>query len=114
MNRFFRWLDGGDEYRPPPSEINAEAREHMGQGRLGEHAKRLMADPVLLMAFDLVSKKLRDTWAASAPADTEGRERVHAELRGLGRVRGELLAMIGDVKLLEAEEKRREAEPRRL
>jgi hypothetical protein len=72
---------------------------------LGLHAERLLADPVLHLAFDRVRDKLNLTWAASTPGDGEGRERCYMQLQGLERVKGELLAILGDKKMIEAEAK---------
>jgi hypothetical protein len=75
---------------------------------LGIHAERLLADPVLHLAFDRVRDKLSATWAASTPGDGEGRERCYMQLQGLERVKSELLALLGDKKMLDAEAKAKE------
>lgn len=81
--------------------------------QLGIHAERLLNDPVLSLAFERVGEKLADTWRGSSAADAEGRERVHAEYRALQRVRGELMAYLGDKKVIEADRKRQQAERER-
>lgn len=81
--------------------------------QLGMHAERLLNDPVLSLAFERVGEKLADTWRGSIAADAEGRERCHAEYRALQRVRGELMAYLGDKKVIEADMKRQQAERER-
>lgn len=80
------------------------------RSQLGAAAQRLINDPVLTLAFDRVAEKLTKTWQASDPSDSKGRERVYAMHHALSRVRSELNSLLGNAKLIEAEQKRREAE----
>lgn len=80
---------------------------------LGAHAKRLLDDPVLSLAFERVERKLYETWAGSDPQDAQGRERVFAVHQGLTRVRGELRTMMSDLRMIQAEERLKEDRDRR-
>lgn len=103
--RLWRWM-----IEEPPLPGEAAPQPAQDADRLGIAAERLIADPVLSMAFDLVKRKLTTTWQASAATDQAGRENVYLQLRALDLARSELMAMVGNRKVLAAEQKRREAE----
>lgn len=76
---------------------------------LGIHAERLLSDPVLHLAFDRVARKLAATWEASAPHDVQGRERCYDQRHALELVKRELMSILGDKKIIEAEHKAKQA-----
>lgn len=80
---------------------------------LGEHAKRLLDDPVLTLAFDKLREDLAVAWRNTKADDTESRERAYFMQWALEGVRGKLQALLNDAKVIEAEQKRKEADASR-
>lgn len=83
------------------------------QAQLGAHAKRLLDDPVLKLAFDRLAEDVTRTWRNSEVAAVDVREaayRMHWAIEG---VKGKLRAMLSNLQVLEAEQRRREAEEER-
>ena len=82
----------------------------------GEHARRLMSDPMLVEAFDTVEKTIRDAWAGSGEQQERERERLWLMLKLLGRVQGHLKTALETGKLaatqLDIEERREERKRR--
>lgn len=67
--------------------------------RRGEHARRLLEDPLLVEAFDAVETGLRSAWAATGEAEERERERLWLMLRLLARVRGYITSVMETGKL---------------
>ena len=66
------------------------------QGELGEEARKLLDNPVLIEALERVERTLIETWKRSEPSDEEGREQVFAVYQGMQRFRGQLQQMIAN------------------
>jgi hypothetical protein len=77
--------------------------------RLGDQARRLLDDPVLKLAFELVEDDVAERWRATGPNDAQLRETLHHMHVGVQQARSRLERFLGDAKLLEFEQKRREA-----
>ena len=63
---------------------------------LGNHAKRLLEDPVLSQAFDEVGRQLISRWTSSAPSEHELRERLWATYSVLGEAQRVLRTWLQD------------------
>lgn len=79
----------------------------------GSKAERLINDPILAEAFDLVSKAIHERWEACPIRDAEGQLHLKLQLKLLGDVRANLEQAVSDGKLAAAELKtqRRELSP---
>lgn len=80
---------------------------------LGAHAKRLLDDPVLTLAFEKVDKELVNAFRRSAPAEERQRTAIYAEMWALKQVEQHLRVFFGNLQLIEAERKLKEAEAAR-
>lgn len=76
--------------------------------QLGAGARRLLDDPILALAFDLVERELIATILNSAVADREQREAAYRLHWAKEQVRAKLRGMLANAKLIEAEAKRQE------
>lgn len=56
----------------------------------GHSASRLLSDPMMVEAFDLIRAEYIAAWESAPARDTEGRERIWAHLQALGRVKAHL------------------------
>lgn len=56
----------------------------------GDRARELLADPLLVEAFDVLSRRFVDEWLASPARDVEGREKLWQLQRLLGSLRAHL------------------------
>lgn len=65
----------------------------------GAQAERLMRDPVLTGAFEVLERLYMEQWAASPVRDTEARERIYAHLQALRSVRGHIATIADTGKL---------------
>ena len=98
-------------YEPHPEEIlGAPPSDKV---HLGHHAKRLLDDPVMRLAFERVSADLTTTWRSTASDDREKREDAYRMLRALDGLEGKLRAFTGNAALIAAEQRRKEAEEAR-
>jgi hypothetical protein len=79
--------------------------------RLGQAAKRLLEDPVLQLAFDLLEDEYIERWRGSALGDADRREEHYRLYFALLAVRARLQNLLGDANLLAAEEARRAENP---
>lgn len=79
---------------------------------LGTHAKRLLDDPVLALAFERIENKLAETWRHTAVGDADGREAAYRLHWAVEQLKSELAAILGNAKVIEAEQKRKERERR--
>lgn len=70
----------------------------------GREAERLLADPTFQKAFARLEQKYTDAWKLAKSKDD--REHLHACVRAVGDVRGELEAMKGNKAIADAENKR--------
>lgn len=80
---------------------------------IGQHAQRLIDDPVLALAFDKVERDLTATWRNSPLGQKDQREEAYKLIWALAQVRTKLLELLADKKMMEAEEKRLQAERER-
>jgi hypothetical protein len=78
---------------------------------LGHAAKRLLDDPVLALAFDLLEDEYVERWRGSALGDTAQREELYRLYFALLAVRARLRLLLDDANLLAAEEARRKENP---
>lgn len=81
---------------------------------LGAHAKALVHDPVLSLAFERVERDLIATWRATQLGDSDSREACYDEVWALEAVKAKLRAFMGDLQLIQAEQKRKEAAEQRV
>jgi hypothetical protein len=81
--------------------------------QLGAHARQLLDDPVLALAFDKLADDLAQTWRSSQVGDREAREEAYRMVWAIEGARSKLSAMLGDAKLIEAEHARKEQEQAR-
>ena len=65
----------------------------------GEQARRLLADPLLVEAFETVEAGLRAAWAATAEPQDRERERLWLMVKLLGRLKGHLTCALETGKL---------------
>lgn len=79
----------------------------------GNQAKRLLADPVLALAFETVERELTATWRRSALGAADEREAAYRQVWALEALKAKLTAFLGDAKMIEAEAKRKEQADRR-
>lgn len=79
------------------------------RSQLGAQAKRLLDDPVLSLAFDSVERDLIATWRKTAVGHREQREEAYRLLWALEGVRARLTAFVGNAKVIDAEQKMRDA-----
>lgn len=56
----------------------------------GERARRLLDDPMLAEAFDVVERNLHEEWLASRGGQEREREQIWLMIKLLGRVKGQL------------------------
>lgn len=88
--------------RKPAHDAPADRRQ------LGAHAKRLIDDPVLALAFDRIERDLVDSLLNSTVGDTEAREAAYRLHWATEQLRAKLRAMLGDAKVIEAEQARQD------
>lgn len=79
--------------------------------RLGAAAKRLLDDPVLRLAFELLEDDVVRAWGNTVVADREKREVLYHQLFALHQISVKLNALLGQANLLAAEEARRAENP---
>jgi hypothetical protein len=79
--------------------------------RLGQAAKRLLEDPVLTLAFELLEDELIASWANTAGSDRERRDLWYWRLFALKDVQARLRLLLGDANRLAAEEASRAEHP---
>ena len=107
--------------------IPGEGRDPPGEGRdpftaddapadktqLGAAAKRLLDDPVLALALGRIEEKLTQTWRNTTVGAVDEREAAYRLVWAIEHLRSELRAMVGNAKILEAEQQRRDDAERR-
>ena len=69
----------------------------------GAKAERLLADPLLVEAFDCVAQAIHEAWADCPLRDKEGAHELKLQLKLLGDVRANLERAVADGKLAAAE-----------
>lgn len=74
---------------------------------LGEHAKRLLADPVLGLAFERIERTLTERLFNTKLGESEQREAAYRLHWAVEQLKAELQTILGDSKVLEHEEKLR-------
>ncbi len=94
-------------HEQPPEEAGPSAPTDKMQ--LGNHAKRLLDDPVMRLAFDGVAADLTKTWRDTRAEDAEKREEAWRMLRILEGVEHKLQLFARNTTV---EERRREVEER--
>ncbi len=77
-----------------------ELREEVQRG---EHAKQILAEPLLAAAFAAVEGKLIEKWRETAPTDVKTWERCHLALHIIGSVKAVLETHIKNGKLAGAD-----------
>ena len=65
----------------------------------GDRARELLAEPLLIEAFELLESEYTDAWKESPAADSAARDRLWLMLKLLHRVRGHLEIAVTDGKL---------------
>lgn len=60
----------------------------------GEHAARLLSDPLLVEAFETIAERYEAAWKTSPARDVEGRERLWLMRKCLDQVRGHLTSTV--------------------
>jgi hypothetical protein len=81
--------------------------------QLGAHAKRLLDDPVLALAFDILTDDLAAAWRDSKIADDAKREDAYRMVKAIEAVKSRLQGLADNAKVLQAEQERREKEEER-
>lgn len=71
--------------------------------RKGRAAERLLAEPVLVEAFDTLAAEYMKKWKATITRDTESRERLWMAIRVLDEVRTHLSHLAAGGKMAQAE-----------
>jgi hypothetical protein len=72
--------------------------------RLGDHAGRLLDDPVLRLAFELIEDDLVRALLSSPPGEAGEREQVYRLVYALREVEARLKAVLGDGRALAAQQ----------
>ena len=67
----------------------------------GHNAARLLNDPLVAEAFDLIRAEYIAAWENAPARDTEGRERIWAHLQALGKVKAHLSTVVATGKMTE-------------
>lgn len=75
----------------------------------GIKAEKLLGDPLLVEAFDLVSRAIHERWEQCPLRDREGAHELKLQLKLLGDVRANLEQAISDGKLAAIELKTQNA-----
>lgn len=60
----------------------------------GEHAARLLSDPLLNEAFDALHERLHESWITSPARDVEGREVLWLSQKLLTQVKAHLFSLV--------------------
>lgn len=60
----------------------------------GEHAARILSDPLLVEAFTTIAERYETAWKTSPARDAEGRERLWLMRKCLDQVQGHLTSMV--------------------
>lgn len=68
----------------------------------GEHAQRLLREPLLIGAFELLEKEYIEQWQNSPARDVEGREKLFLMQKVLQVVQGHLTQAVETGKLAQA------------
>lgn len=79
--------------------------------RLGQAAKRLLEDPVLRLAFELLEDDCIRNWRNTPASDKEARELWYWRLFALRDAEAKLRAIVGDANQLAAEDASRAEHP---
>lgn len=111
LRDYFGKLSGDMEvaswhYEPPPEEVPGARPPDKVQ--LGNHAKRLLDDPVMRLALEHVTADLMKTWRETAAEDREKREDAYRMLRALDGVEFKLRRFAGNAALIAAEQRRKD------
>lgn len=81
--------------------------------QLGAHAKQLLDDPVLALAFDKLTEDLAAAWRDSKLGESEKRDDAYRMVKAIEAVKSRLQALADNAKVLQAEQERREKEDER-
>ena len=68
----------------------------------GKQAKQLLDTPVLVMAFEQIEREAFDHWIASPGGAVEARERLHAGVLAVRKLRQKLEALVTNGLMSEA------------
>lgn len=68
----------------------------------GEEAKRLLENPLLIEAFEVIENEVNELWKTSPSADAEGREKLYLSLRLLGRLKAQIQSVVETGKVEQA------------
>jgi hypothetical protein len=60
----------------------------------GDNAERLLRNPLIAEAFDLIRSEYIAAWEGAPARDVEGRERIWAHLQSLAKVRAHLETVV--------------------
>lgn len=69
--------------------------------RDGQEAERLLNDPLLLHAFELIEKDIQDQWLNSPARDVDGREKLHLMTKLLHRLKGQLQSVVENGQIMQ-------------
>jgi hypothetical protein len=79
--------------------------------RLGYAAKRLLDDPVLQLAFDMLEDDFIERWKDTPLGEGDAREEWYRMLYALTELQAKLRGLLDNAQILEEEEARRAANP---
>ena len=68
----------------------------------GQDAKRLLEEPLLQEAFEVIEQEIMEKWKTAPARDVDGREKLWMMLHLLGRVRSHLESVMASGHLAEA------------
>ena len=75
---------------------------------MGEQAANLLDDPIYNLAHRSVVRNLQDEWMSTSPHESQKREGLYQQIRGLSAVAGEMAAMISQAQQVSDDELTRE------
>lgn len=72
------------------------------ENQRGQQAERLLADPLLVEAFETIEQEITQQWITSPARDADGREKLWMMQQMLYRVKGHLDSVVESGKLARA------------
>ena len=72
--------------------------------RQGEAASQQLESPIYNLAHRSVIMNLQDEWMTTSPHETQKREGLYQQIRGLSAVAGEMAMMVNQAKQIEDDE----------
>jgi hypothetical protein len=92
----FLWGPTLDDLIP----IKAASEPPTDRNVIASEAKRLLEDPVLLLALQRMQQRLVETWKSTGTADTAAREEMYRLHWAIEELRAELQRMIDNARVL--------------